>query len=91
MSLEPLAVLLPVVVNQLATNHHNPGRTSLMNDPKAVVKHIVRTYDADKLDRSAWECSCGRGGSAPSHMVDLASDRHIEAEGGLRVDRYPAR
>lgn len=54
-----------------------------------MTNHVITTEEIDD-DRSAWECSCGHGGSAPTWRVDLASDKHIEA-GESRTDRYPAR
>jgi hypothetical protein len=55
-------------------------------------EHVVQIYDLpDDDERSYWECSCGRSGSAASWRVDIASDKHIVEAGGSRVDRYPAR
>lgn len=54
-----------------------------------MTEHIVRMFDTDDDDTTAWECSCGRAGSAPTWKVDVASDRHIREAGGSRVDRYP--
>jgi len=52
-----------------------------------MTEHIIQMEDIDD-DRTAWECSCGRSGSAASWKVDVASDKHIR-EGEGRVDRYP--
>jgi len=45
-------------------------------------------YEIDD-ERTAWECSCGRSGSAADWKVDEASDRHIREADGNRVDRHP--
>ena len=52
-----------------------------------MTEHIIQMEEIDD-ERTAWECSCGRGGSAASWNVDVASDRHIPAE-DRRTDRYP--
>ena len=52
-----------------------------------MTEHVIQMQDIDD-ERTAWECSCGRGGSAASWDVDEASDRHIP-EGEGRADRYP--
>lgn len=53
-----------------------------------MAQHIVKMFDTDDDERTAWECSCGRGGSAATWKVDEASDKHIR-EGESRVDRHP--
>ena len=54
-----------------------------------MTEHVVQMEDLDD-ERTMWECSCGRSGSAASWKVDVASDRHIQEEAGAqRVDRYP--
>lgn len=53
-----------------------------------MAQHIVRMSDTDDDERTSWECSCGRSGSAATWRVDAASDQHIP-EGETRVDRHP--
>src|SRR5687768_5393324 len=48
-------------------------------------RHVVRTGVV--AGRDSWECSCGRSGSVGEWGdVDIASDAHIVADGGARVD-----
>ena len=54
-----------------------------MNDP-----HTVQMFEISD-ERTGWECSCGRSGSAADGEVYEASHRHIEESGGRRVDRHP--
>jgi hypothetical protein len=45
--------------------------------PNVMPDHvIVMTEDADG-ERTSWECSCGRAGSAASFKVDLEAERHV--------------
>lgn len=64
----------------------------------APVTHVITTTVMERHrtimgaeigeERSAWECSCGRSGSAPAESVDLASDRHVDYDAGdRRTDR----
>lgn len=41
-------------------------------------------------ERTSWECDCGAAGSAPSHSVDLAAEKHVGDGEGVSY-RYPAR
>lgn len=53
---------------------------------RTVTEHRIHTRDDEEdEERSIWECSCGSGGSAATHRVDIASDQHIPA-GDTRID-----
>ena len=54
-----------------------------------MTEHIIQMEEIDD-ERTSWECSCGRGGSAASWKVDEASHKHIGAE-DRRIDKYPGR
>jgi hypothetical protein len=46
------------------------------------MQHVIRTADIDGA-RTAWACSCGRGGSVGERgNADLASDKHIDYDCG---------
>lgn len=49
------------------------------------VEHQIFTDSSWSANRSYWECSCGKGGSAEDDRVDIASDKHIKP-GETRVD-----
>ena len=53
-----------------------------------MTEHIIQMEEIDD-ERTHWECSCGRGGTAASWKVDIASDKHIQDAGDSRTDRYP--
>jgi len=39
--------------------------------------HVIEFDEDVDNDRTGWSCDCGHGGSAPSHLVDVAAERHI--------------
>jgi hypothetical protein len=43
----------------------------------AVEHRIFVNYGVRPDDFASWECSCGKGGSAPDWRVDEASQRHV--------------
>lgn len=49
-----------------------------------MITHKIYTHEIDE-NRSYWECSCGRSGTADSIGIDVVSDWHIP-EGHRRVD-----
>lgn len=57
---------------------------------RLATEHWIVTEEPDDQDRCHWECSCGCSGSAPSHLVELASDKHIKynhGEGRIDISR----
>lgn len=40
------------------------------------MEHVIQFHESGE-DRTGWECSCGRGGSAASHKVEEHAERHV--------------
>lgn len=60
-------------------SHHESCRMRLAS--KSSVRHVIRTGEVH--GRQSWECSCGQAGSVGEWGdVDIASDRHINFDGG---------